>query len=240
MQGRIGLWRRWSMRVQLILIAQANLMPNALHTTAAQVRVLIFFQDTQLISATTAGMAAMMTLADTAVVILTPNSMQIEKRKLPKERFEKRNFRVAGVMGNSSAGRLSQCRVAEPPCRTAATPTKRPAAPAPRAWTVPHSCPPEPCSWPGGRRKRRADVVGMHETLYRTADAANCGSLHQSARAKWHQSARGDQLTSFFDQITLLGQRPWVSANSLRQQQQPGPRQPCARRDRPMPGGHSI
>ena len=91
-------------------------MPNALHTTAAQVRVLIFsFRNTQLISATTAGMAAMITPAETAVVMLTPKSMQIEKRKLPKKDSRKRYFRVAGDMGNSSAGRLSQCRVAKPP-----------------------------------------------------------------------------------------------------------------------------
>jgi hypothetical protein len=35
-------------------------------------------------SAETAGMAAKMTPADTALVMLTPNSMQIEKRKFPR------------------------------------------------------------------------------------------------------------------------------------------------------------
>ena len=39
---------------------------------------------TQLINATTAGIAAMMTPADTALVMLTPNNMQMENRKLPK------------------------------------------------------------------------------------------------------------------------------------------------------------
>jgi hypothetical protein len=38
----------------------------------------------QLMSAETAGMAAKMTPADTALVMLTPNSMQIEKRKFPR------------------------------------------------------------------------------------------------------------------------------------------------------------
>ena len=69
-------------------------------------------RNSQLASATTAGIAAMMTPADTALVRLTPNIMQIENRKLPRNDSRNTSARVRPVIGGSSAGRLSQCGMA--------------------------------------------------------------------------------------------------------------------------------
>ena len=69
----------------------------------------------QLSKATTVGMAAMMTPADTAVVMLTPNSMQMVNKKLPRKDSRKIRRLVAAVMGGSPAGLRSQCGMAKEP-----------------------------------------------------------------------------------------------------------------------------
>ena len=51
-------------------------------------------RNAQLSSATTAGIEAMMTPADTALVRLTPNSMQMENRKLPRKDSRNTSRRV--------------------------------------------------------------------------------------------------------------------------------------------------
>ena len=66
-------------------------------------------------SATTAGIEAMITPADTALVMLTPNSMQIENRKLPRKDSRNTSLRVWAVMGASPNGLRSQCSMASPP-----------------------------------------------------------------------------------------------------------------------------
>ena len=60
-------------------------------------------------------MDAMMTPADTALVRLTPNSMQIENRKFPRKDSRNTSFFVCAVMGASRAGLRSQCSMASPP-----------------------------------------------------------------------------------------------------------------------------
>ena len=91
-------------------------MPSAPQATATQIRAPISsFRKTQLIRATTAGMAAMITPADTALVRLTPNSMQIENRKLPRNDSRNSSCLVCRVMGASLAGFLSQPAMAMPP-----------------------------------------------------------------------------------------------------------------------------
>jgi hypothetical protein len=62
-----------------------------------------------------AGMADMITPADTAVVMLTPNSMQMENKKLPKKDCQNSSQRVRAVQAGSSGGRRSQCGMANPP-----------------------------------------------------------------------------------------------------------------------------
>src|SRR4051812_101566 len=63
----------------------SNAMPAAAQTTAPHTRgATRSRRNAQLISATTAGIDAMITPADTALVMLTPNNMQIEKRKFPR------------------------------------------------------------------------------------------------------------------------------------------------------------
>ena len=57
----------------------------------------------------------MMTPAATALVMLTPNSMQIENRKLPRNDSTKSKRLVLELMGISVAGFLSQCSIAAPP-----------------------------------------------------------------------------------------------------------------------------
>ena len=66
----------------------------------------------QLATATAAGMDAMITPADTALVRLTPNSMKIENRKLPRNDSRKTRPRVRALMGASSGARRSQCGMA--------------------------------------------------------------------------------------------------------------------------------
>ena len=69
-------------------------------------------QEQPALIATTAGIDAMITPADTALVRLTPNSMQIENRKLPRKDSRNTRPRVRGVIGGSSGGRRSQCGIA--------------------------------------------------------------------------------------------------------------------------------
>ena len=64
--------------------------------------------------ATTAGMAARMTPADTALVMLTPYNIQIENRKLPRKDSRKTSLFVALVIGGSPAGLISQRPMAIP------------------------------------------------------------------------------------------------------------------------------
>ena len=51
---------------------------------------------------------AMITPAETALVMLTPYNMESENRKLPRKDSRNSRRRVCGVMGGSSAGRRSQ------------------------------------------------------------------------------------------------------------------------------------
>ena len=91
-------------------------MPKAEHATAAQTRrPMCSRKNHQLIKPTTAGIAAMITPADTALVMLTPNSMQMENKKLPKNDSKKTSFLVCKLMGGSSAGFLSHRVIAKPP-----------------------------------------------------------------------------------------------------------------------------
>jgi len=91
-------------------------MPRAPQLTAAQMRGPMYsLKKTQLSTATTAGMAAMMTPADTALVMLTPNNMQMENRKLPRKDSRNSNCLVLRVMGASPSGFLSQPTMAMPP-----------------------------------------------------------------------------------------------------------------------------
>ena len=69
--------------------------------------------------ATTAGMAAMMTPAASAVLRTMPNSMQIENRKLPKNDSRKSSRRERASRAGSPAGRRSQ-----PAITTAAMPKR--------------------------------------------------------------------------------------------------------------------
>ena len=91
-------------------------MPKAAQAIAAQTRRLMRSpRKSQLISATTAGMDAMMTPAEIALVMLTPYSMQIVNRKLPRKDSTKTSFLVAQVMDGSETGFASQCGIAKPP-----------------------------------------------------------------------------------------------------------------------------
>jgi len=69
----------------------------------------------QLSKATTVGRVAMMMPADTAVVRLTPNSMQMVNRKLPRNDSRKSRPLVWRLMGGSLAGLTSQCGMASTP-----------------------------------------------------------------------------------------------------------------------------
>ncbi|OIQ66343.1 hypothetical protein GALL_520890 [mine drainage metagenome] len=62
-----------------------------------------------------AGMAAMMMPADTALVRLMPNSMQIVNRKLPSRDSRKISWRVGRLIGASAGGLTSQCGIANTP-----------------------------------------------------------------------------------------------------------------------------
>ena len=57
----------------------------------------------------------MITPAETALVMLTPKSMQIENMKLPRKDSRKISLRVVGVIGASFAGLRSQCNMPNPP-----------------------------------------------------------------------------------------------------------------------------
>ena len=86
-------------------------LPTASHTRGA----MRSRRKAQLISATTAGIDAMITPAETALVMLTPYSMQMENRKLPRNDSRNTSCRVCRVIGGSSAGLRSQCSMAKPP-----------------------------------------------------------------------------------------------------------------------------
>jgi len=69
-------------------------------------------RNNQLARATAAGIEAKMTPAETALVRLTPYSMHIENRKLPRNDSVKTSTRVRRVMTGSCNGRFSQCGMA--------------------------------------------------------------------------------------------------------------------------------
>jgi hypothetical protein len=91
-------------------------MPRAAQAIAVHVRPEIGSRrNARLRSATVAGMAAMITPAETALVRLTPHSMHSENRKLPRKDSRNSRRRVRGVRGASVAGLRSQCSIARPP-----------------------------------------------------------------------------------------------------------------------------
>ena len=124
-------------------------------------RVMRSRRNIQLPSATTAGIDAMITPADTALVRLTPNSMQIENRKLPRKDSRNTRPRVRarhrGLVGRAAQPvRHRQRRDAE------AQPGQqqhREGAP-PAAWKARRSCRPATCSGRGSRRRRGGGVRG--------------------------------------------------------------------------------
>ena len=63
---------------------------------------------TQLMRAMTAGMLAITTPAETALVKLTPYNMQIENRKLPRSDSRNSSSRMRGAKGASLAGLRNQ------------------------------------------------------------------------------------------------------------------------------------
>ena len=69
-------------------------------------------RNSQLITATAAGIAAKMTPAATALVRLTPYNMQIENRKLPRKDSRNTSMRVWPVIGGSCAGLRSHGNIA--------------------------------------------------------------------------------------------------------------------------------
>ena len=77
----------------------------------------------QLISATVAGMPAMITPATTAELCFIPNSRQIENRKLPKKDSRKSSHRVRRESGASAGPRRSHGSM-----NTAAMPKRRKAS----------------------------------------------------------------------------------------------------------------
>jgi hypothetical protein len=80
-------------------------MPRAAQAMAACVRRPIRSpRNSQLSTATTAGMVDITTPAATAVVMLTPNSMNTENRKLPRKDSRNSRARVRPLIGASSAG----------------------------------------------------------------------------------------------------------------------------------------
>ena len=72
-------------------------------------------RNTQLNKATTLGIAAMMTPADTAVVMLTPHNMHTVNKKFPRNDSRNTNRLVLVLRGGSSLGRRSQCGMARAP-----------------------------------------------------------------------------------------------------------------------------
>ena len=91
-------------------------MPSTAQTTAIQVRVAIFSRrNSQLMTATQAGMEAMITPAEVALVRLTPEIMQMVNRKLPKSDCRNSSPRVCVVIGGSSGVLRSQCGMATTP-----------------------------------------------------------------------------------------------------------------------------
>jgi hypothetical protein len=88
-------------------------MPMAAKAMDNQIRTPIrSLRKYQLISAETAGMAAKMTPADTALVMLTPKSMQIEKRKFPKKDSKNKSPLVRRSIGSSDVGFFSHPAIA--------------------------------------------------------------------------------------------------------------------------------
>ena len=91
-------------------------MPTTAHATPAHTRgATRSRKNSQLSTATAAGMAARMTPAETALVSLTPVIMHTVKRKLPRNDSRNSKRRVRGVNGGSLAGFFSQCSMATPP-----------------------------------------------------------------------------------------------------------------------------
>jgi len=80
-------------------------MPATAQATATQVRrATRSRRTTQLITATAAGMAAMVTPADKALVRLTPYTMHRVNRKLPRKASRNSSHRTCAVSGGSAAG----------------------------------------------------------------------------------------------------------------------------------------
>ncbi len=91
-------------------------MPTTAHATPAHTRgATRSRRNVQLSTATAAGMAAMMTPADTALVSLTPLIMHSVNRKLPRKDSRNSRRRVRGESGGSPGGFFSQCAIATPP-----------------------------------------------------------------------------------------------------------------------------
>src|SRR3546814_17319774 len=91
-------------------------MPKAPQATAAQMRgPICSFRKIQLITATMAGIADIITPADTAPVRLTPSIMQSVNRKLPRKDSRKINLRVCGDRTGSVLGLRKQRNMAIPP-----------------------------------------------------------------------------------------------------------------------------
>ena len=63
----------------------------------------------------TAGMDAMMTPAEIALVMLTPYNMKTEKSTLPKSDSRKTSFFVSQLIGGSQGEARNQCVMASPP-----------------------------------------------------------------------------------------------------------------------------
>ena len=96
--------------------SETRATPTTAHPTAAQMRTPMRSpRNAQLITATAAGIVAITTPAATALVMLTPNSMQMENRKLPKNDSRNSNRLVWDVKGASPRGFFSQCSIAAPP-----------------------------------------------------------------------------------------------------------------------------
>ncbi len=81
--------------------------PTAQAMPAATCPLLRSRRATHDISATIAGMAAMMTPAASAEVSATPKSMKMEKRKLPKKDSKKSSVRSRRLSGASPGWRLT-------------------------------------------------------------------------------------------------------------------------------------
>jgi len=72
-------------------------------------------RNSQLKTATTDGIEAITTPADTALVMLTPYNMQMENRKFPRKDSRNRRSRIRLSINGSSAGLRSHGSIARPP-----------------------------------------------------------------------------------------------------------------------------